>query len=213
MKFDKAKILLTEAQEFAELENNQLWAQRISNEHDRLLEQQELWNKLEKTDAPFSERFKLASFDGILDRIQGKHLEESSELIPEIPVFLLIITENSVPLFSYSFSRELLFEDDIISSFLSAFNTFSGELFSKGLDRAKFGEYFILIESVDSYSFCYIFKGQTYPAKQKLTSFLEEVQNNSTILLTLDKFFKTSQVADLKDLPQIEHLIKDIFIR
>ena len=87
------------------------------------------------------------------------------------------------------------------------------ELFSKGLDRARFGEYIILLESVDSYSVCYLFKGQSYPAKQKLTSLIEELQNNSTIWQTLNRFYKTSQVADLKDLPQIENMINEIFIK
>ena len=213
LNFNKAKMLLTEAQEMTETHNMQLFAQRISNEHDRLLEQQELWDKIEKTDAPFSERIKLASFDGILDRIQGKRSEEIPELIPEAPVFLLIITESGDPLFSYSFSQELSFEDDIISSFISAFNTFSGELFSKGLDRARFGDYIILLESLDSYSVCYLFKGQSFSAKQKLTSFIEEMQNKPTIREALDKYYKTSQVAELKDLPQIEILIKDIFTK
>ena len=116
-------------------------------------------------------------------------------------------------MFSYSFSQELSFEDDIISSFISAFNTFSGELFSKGLDRARFGDYIILLESLDSYSVCYLFKGQSFSAKQKLTSFIEEMQNKPTIREALDKYYKTSQVAELKDLPQIEILIKDIFTK
>jgi tetratricopeptide (TPR) repeat protein len=211
MKFDSAKKLMIEAQQFAESSNNQKYAQLISIEHDNLLEQQELWDNLKKTNAPFSERIKLASFDGVLDRIQGKSLEISLDLKPESPVFLLIITESGVPLFSYSFSQELSFEDDIISSVISAFNTFSGELFSKGLDRARFGDYIILLESLDSYSVCYLFKGQSYPAKQKLKNFMGELQNNSTIWQTLETINKTSQVAELKDLPQIENLIKVIF--
>lgn len=74
------------------------------------------------------------------------------------------------------------------------------------------GENIILIESVDSYSICYLFKGQSYPAKQKLVSLIKEIQNAPTIWQTLYKFFKTSEVADLQDLPQIENLIKEIFI-
>ncbi len=211
MQFDESKKLFTEAQELAESENNQTLAQRISNEHDRLLEQQELWDTLEKSNAPFSERIKLASFDGVLDRIRGKQFEEQLELVPETPVFILIITDSGIPLFSHSFSKELSFEDDIISSFISAFNTFSGELFSKGLDRARFGDYTMLIETVNSYSVCYLFRGQSYPAKQKLTSFIEELQENPAAWQILDKFVKTSQVAELKDLPQIEIMIKEIF--
>ncbi|MHA2125190.1 MAG: tetratricopeptide repeat protein [Promethearchaeota archaeon] len=212
IKFDNAKKLLTEAQQLVETENLNLVAQMISNEHDNLLKQQELWNNLEKTNAPFSERIELAAFDGILDRIQGKPAEEPPELVPESPVFLLIITESGTPLFSYSFSSELSFEDDIVSSFISAFNAFSGELFSKGLDRARFGDYIILIETVESYSLCYLFKGQSYPAKQRLTSFIDRMQDVSSIWQTLNKFYETSQVAELKDLPQIENLIREIFI-
>jgi len=121
-------------------------------------------------------------------------------------------TASGIPLFSYSFSHELAFEDDIISSFISAFNTFSGELFSKGLDRARFGDYIILIETVESYSLCYLFKGQSYPAKQRLVSFIEKMQKVSNIWQILEKFNRVSQIAELSDLPQIENLIKEIFI-
>ncbi|MFW9942156.1 MAG: tetratricopeptide repeat protein [Candidatus Thorarchaeota archaeon] len=211
MKFDSAKKLMIEAQQLAESSNNQFYAQLVSIEHDNLLEQQELWNKLKNTNAPFSERIKLASFDGVMDRIQGKRLEIPLDLKPESPVFLLIITESGDPLFSYSFSRELSFEDDIISSFISAFNTFSGELFSKGLDRARFGDYIILIEKVNSYSVCYLFKGQSYPAKQKLTILIEEMKKKKSFLQTLNKFSKISQVAELKDVPLLESLMTKIF--
>ncbi|MHA1988385.1 MAG: tetratricopeptide repeat protein [Promethearchaeota archaeon] len=210
--FDEAKLLLTQAQIICEIHNVHFLAQVVSDEHDRLLEQQDEWERLNKANAPLSERIRLASFDGILDRIQGKRSEKPPNVKNESPVFLLIITESGSPLFSYSFTQELSFEDDIISGFISAFNSFSGELFSKGLDRARFGDYIILLKSVESFSMCYLFKGQSYTAKQKLTNFVEEVQNNSTIWQTLDKFNMTSQVAELKDIPQIETLIKDIFI-
>ncbi|MFW9880413.1 MAG: tetratricopeptide repeat protein [Candidatus Thorarchaeota archaeon] len=212
MNFDEAKILLNQAQKIAELHKIQILTQIASNEHDRLLKQQDEWERLNNAKAPLKERIKLASFDGILNRIQGRRSEKLPEVDTETPVFLLIITESGIPLFSHSFSRELSFEDDIISSFISAFNTFSGELFSKGLDRARFGDYIILIESVESYSVCYLFKGQTYPAKQKLTNFIEGMQNNSMIWQTLDKFYRMSQVAELKDVPLLESLMSEIFL-
>ncbi|MHA2281396.1 MAG: tetratricopeptide repeat protein [Promethearchaeota archaeon] len=213
MNIDKAKKLLTEAQKLAESSNIGFYAHLISNEHDRLLEYQEKMERSENVRMLTSERMRLASLEGIANITQGEQSEASLETQPETPVFLLIISESGVPLFSYSFSKELSFEDDIISSFISAFNTFSGELFSKGLDRARFGEYIILLESIDSYSVCYLFKGQSYPAKQKLTNFIENIQKTSTIWQTLEKFLKTSQVADLQDLPQIEKLINEIFIK
>ncbi|MFX1346398.1 MAG: tetratricopeptide repeat protein [Promethearchaeota archaeon] len=211
MNFDGAKKLLTEAQQLAESTNNQYFAQIISNEHDRLLEFQDNQERLKNTKKVRSENSKLASFNRIANVTNIERSKEISELIPEIPVFLLIISDSGAPLFSHSFSRELSFEDDIISGFISAFNTFSGELFSKGLDRARFGEYIILIEPVKVYSVCYLFKGQTYPAKQKLTSLIEELQKNSKIWQVLDKFYKTSQVAELKDVPGIQELLNEIF--
>ena len=39
---------------------------------------------------------------------------------------------------------------------------------TKGLDRVKFGDDLMLMESTDSFSFCYLFKGHTYLAKQNL---------------------------------------------
>jgi len=59
---------------------------------------------------------------------------------------------------------------------------------------------------------CYLFKGQTYPAKQKLTNFIEEMQNNSIIWQTLDKFYKTSQVLEINDIPQLKSVVTEVFM-
>jgi tetratricopeptide (TPR) repeat protein len=211
MNFEETKILLAEAQRLAESTYNQYLAQIISNEHDRLLELQDNREQLGDLN-PKPERIKLASFNGIANLTQREPSGGSPELIPEIPVLLLIIAEGGVLIFSYPFADEWKYDTEIFGSFLSAFNSFSDEFFSKGLDRVKFGDDTLLIQSVGSFSVSYLYKGQTYPAKQKLTAFLEEVQNNSTIWQTLKKLYKTSRVAELKDIPQIENLIKDIFI-
>ncbi|MHA1886113.1 MAG: hypothetical protein ACW96S_13740, partial [Promethearchaeota archaeon] len=211
MKFEQAQKLLTQAEEVAESHGLNLLAINISGEHDKLLDQIKNWEHLKETDAPLSERINLASIDGVMDSLQGKKTLDNLELTPESPVFLLIITGAGIPLFSFSFSQELTFQDDIISGFISAFNNFSGELFSKGLDRARFGDYIILMDSIKTYSICYLFKGQTYSAKQNLTHFVQVIQKNSTIWKTLENFHKTSQVLELKDVPQLGVIIKDIF--
>ncbi|MHA1988383.1 MAG: tetratricopeptide repeat protein [Promethearchaeota archaeon] len=113
MNFEESKIILTKALKLAELSDNQYYAQIISNEHDRLLEQQDLWDKLEETNAPFSERIKLASFDGVLDRIRGKRYEEPIEVVNEQPVLLLLIAEGGVLIFSYPFTDEWKHDTEI----------------------------------------------------------------------------------------------------
>lgn len=214
MDISETKHLLAQSQRIAEFHGLNLLASKISNEHDNLLEQLNEWENLQKLNAPMSERMKLASFDGVVDRMQGKHAVELPEIIPEVPVLILIIGKGGFPLFSTHFGVGETFKvtDDIISGFLAAFNSFSTELFSKGLDRAKFGNHMILIQPIKPFSVCYIFKGQTYIAKQKLNKFTEKIQSTKSIWDTLNKYYKANRIIELKDLPPLESLISEIFI-
>lgn len=211
MDVDKVKQLFTQAQNVAELNGLNLLAIKISSEYDKLLEQINVWDNLKERNAPLSERIKLASIDGVIERIQGRRAVDPPKLTREVPVLLLIISEGGNPLFSNSFAEEWTFEDDLISGFLSAFNTFSAELFSKGLDRAKFGEYNILMQPVGTFSVCYLFKGQTYLAKQKLSQFTERIQKTPSIWQILNEFYQTNQMVNIKDAPLLETAITEIF--
>lgn len=212
MKIEEAKKLLTQSQRIAELHGLNLLAMKISSEHDNLLKQVDVWKTLKIKNAPMSERVKLASFDGVVERLSGKRSIEPPELSPEVPVLILIIVEGGIPIFSYPFTKELSFEEDVVGSFLTAFNSFSSELFSKGLDRAKFGDYTILMDSIDSFSICYLFKGQTYSAKQKLSQFTDHIQTNKSIWEPLNRSYHTSETLEIKDNPSIESLISEVFL-
>ncbi len=212
-KIKDAEELLTQAQQIAELHGLNLLSIKISNEHDNLLEQLNFWKNLEKENIPMSERIKLASLDGVIDRMQGKRVVKPLEPSHENPVLLLIIGEGGFPLFSNSFTKEWDFEGDLISGFLSAFDSFSGELFAKRLDRAKFGDYTILMQSANPFSVCYLFKGQTFLAKQKLSKFVNTIKSSDKIWETMNKYYNTNRVVELKDHPSLESLINDIFIK
>lgn len=69
------------------------------------------------------------------------------------------------------------------------------------------------MENAANFSICYLFKGQTYLAKKKLSEFTESIQKDESIMYTLNKYYKTSQVLELKDLPILEGFIKGIFVR
>ncbi len=146
------------------------------------------------------------------DMIQ-KRVVKTLELSDEEPVLLLIISEGGTRLFSNSFSEDWDFEEDLVSNFLTAFNSFSEELFSEGFDRAKLGQYTVLMESVANFFVCYLFKGQTYLASQKLTRFSERIQSTTSIWQTLERFHNTSQVLELKDSSPLKSLISDIFTK
>jgi hypothetical protein len=207
-----ARKLLTEAQNLADKYDLQLLAGEISREHDRLLEELKLWESIKKTQASASERLELASVDKVMERLQGRRALEPLESSGQQPVSLLILAKGGVLLFIHPFTDEWKQDADLFGSFLSAFSTFSDEFFSQGLDRAKFGEETILLQSVGSFSICYLFRGQTYFAKQKLEKFVETIQKDPVIWETLEKFEKSSQVADLKDLPKMEGLINEVFL-
>ncbi len=212
MNFKRAKQLITEAQRIAEFHTIEAFARIFSAYNDRLVEQQEMWEDLEKRNVPISERIDLINLDPTFNLLLQNRLPEPPKLISEQPVLLVIIEEGGVPLFSYSFSDEWNRDDVLFSSFLSAFSSFSDEFFSEGLDRVRFGQHTVLLETISFFSVCYLYKGQTYPAKQKLTQFIEALQNRQSIWQALEKFSKTSQVLENRDIPQLKSLITEIFI-
>jgi uncharacterized protein (DUF2461 family) len=100
---------------------------------------------------------------------------------------------------------------DLFSSFMSAFNTFIDEIFSKSIDRIKVGENTILINPLESFLACYVIKGQSYPALQKLTRFTEAIKENPEIWQALNKSVKTSEMLELNKLPTLKTVIDEIF--
>jgi tetratricopeptide (TPR) repeat protein len=206
-----ARRYLTQAQQIADSHGLQLLAREISHEHDKLLEQLDGLESFKKKKMTMSERLELASMDESIDLLQRKRAINAPELTNEEPMLLLIIAEGGILLFSYPFSEEVKINDELFGGFLSAFTSFSDEILSEGLDRAKFGQYTVLMKNVADYSFCYLFKGQTYLAKKKIHNFTESFQNNSSMMQTLNEHHQTSQVIEVKNFPFLEGYIKEIF--
>ncbi|MCP6719479.1 MAG: tetratricopeptide repeat protein [Patescibacteria group bacterium] len=211
MNMGDARRYLTQAQHIAEEHSLQLLAREISSEHDNLLEQLDKWEEFKESNASISERMALASLDESIELIQKKRAIKVPELIDEEPVLLLILAEGGFLLFSYPFSDEVKVEDELFGGFLSAITTFSDEALSEGLDRAKFGQYTVLMKNITDFSFCYLFKGESYLAQKNLSDFTKNFQKNTSMMQTLSKFNKTSQVIELKDFPFLEGFIKGIF--
>jgi tetratricopeptide (TPR) repeat protein len=208
-----ARRLLTQAQQIAEKQGMNLLAGKISIEHDNLLKELSKWENLKDQDVSLKERMELAHIDEQIDNLFWKRDFSSLEHSEEEPILLLVLSEGGIPIFSHVFSKEWSFEDDLFGGFLSAINSFSGELFSKGLDRAKFGEHTVLMKSVASFSICYLFKGQSYLAQKRINNFIKQFENTTEIWQTFNNFYKTHQTIELKKKPSLKLLITDIFIR
>jgi tetratricopeptide (TPR) repeat protein len=210
MNTEEAKKLMVQAQRIADLHGLNLLAWGISSEHDKLLEQINIWDKLKKEEAPISERIKLASTNGVLERLQGKSAVEPPELVDEEPILLLIMDNSGTTYFNHLFMANWDYSD-LFSSFMSAFNTFMDEIFSKSIDRIKVGENTILVNPVEQFLACYVIKGQSYPALQKLTRFTEAIKKNSEIWQALNKSVKTSEMLELDKPPNLKTVINEIF--
>ena len=183
---------------------------KISMEHDQLLEKLEIWKALKDRNAPISECLKLVSFEGDLNLMRKKKEIEQVEIHPEEPFLLSIISNGGVSLFTHFFSKE--WDDKMMfGAFLTAFNRFSHEFFSKTLDRVKIGENTIIMVPFEDNFLCYVIKGQTYPAQQKLNRFSEGIKNSEEILGAINCFFSTGAILNEENTPDLGRLVSTIF--
>ncbi|MFX1323522.1 MAG: hypothetical protein ACFE8N_01090, partial [Promethearchaeota archaeon] len=200
-----ARQLFTKSERIAENHGLHLLARSISNEHDKLLEQLEILFR-----APVSERLDVLEIDKTLDHMMGKKMMEPPELIDEDPILLVIMDKDGNACFNYNFRKD--FEhSDLFSSFISAFNTFSSEVFSKTIDRIKIGDNFIFMKLVEPFVTCYVSKGQSYPALKKLNKFSDSIKNESEVWEKLIKAIKSSQEINMDKLPSLGTIVDQIF--
>lgn len=207
-----ARRLLTKAQKIAESYGIRRLALKISTEHDELLSQLNMWENFKEPKASLNELLKFTRLNEQMDHMIRKRLINIPELSDEQPVLLLIVSEGGTPFFSQSFIKDQSFEDHLFAGFLSAINSFMDEMFSEGLDRAVFGEHTLLMNSVSPFFMCYIFKGQSYSAQHRIKSFIDKLQRDKDVWDTFKKFYQMNKEIQLKDVPSLEPLIKEIFI-
>jgi len=207
-----ARRYLTQAQKIAESYGIKRLAMKISYAHDELLKQLKMWENLKESKALISERWKLAGLNEQMENMVRKRMIGVPEASEENPVTILIITEGGTQLFSHSFIEEKEFESYLFSGFLTTIDYFMKEMFSEGLDRFIFGNYTLLMKSVAPFFICYIFKGDSYYAHQKINYFIDHIQKEDDIWQNLLKSFQINQSIHLKDIPLLESLITETFI-
>jgi tetratricopeptide (TPR) repeat protein len=212
LNLEKAQRLLTQGQKIAEKYGLDLLAKKISNEHDDLLKQLEMWEKLKKSKAPLAERLELSRLNEQMENMLRKRVIEPEEIKEEESIVILIISTGGTPIFSQSFAEGWAFKDHLFGGFLSAINSFSGEMFSQGLDRAIFGEYTILMNAVSPFIVCYLFKGQSFLAQQRMKQFTHTLQTDKKIWETIKKYYEAHRLIQETDLPSLDLLVNEVFI-
>ncbi|MFX1417427.1 MAG: tetratricopeptide repeat protein [Promethearchaeota archaeon] len=212
LRLNEARKLLTQGQKVAEKYGMTLLARKISHEHDELLKRLDMWENLRESKISMSERIKLSQLNEQMENVVSKRMIKVPELSDEEPILLLIVSEGGTPLFSQSFIEDKSYEDHLFGGFLSAVNTFMDEMFSEELDRATFGEHTLLMRSISPFFLCYIYKGQSYSAQNRINSFINEIQRNKEVWSTFEKYYQMNREIQLKDIPPLDPIIKEVFI-
>jgi len=207
----KARHSLTKAQQIAEKYGLGMLAIKISNEHDKLIQNLEIWDKMKKENVPISERLEKIDINDQISTMLNKKPAETPEASPESPILLLIMANSGIPLYTKIFNKEWKINEELFSGFLSAFNSFSDEIFSEGLDRANFGKYTILMTDMAPFMSCYVFKGQSFLAHQKFLKFNETLHESEQIWKKLTSSNRTGEVIRDDASGGLGELVKTIF--
>jgi len=208
----EARQLLTQGQKTVEKYGLKLLAMKISNEHDELLKRLNEWDTLKDSNAPLTERMDLSHVDKQIDLMVSKKAIDTPKLEPEHPILVTILTEDGKAIFSNPFTADMTVDGTRFGKFLSSFNMLSNQLFLESFDRVKFGQYTVLIKSVDSLSICYMFQGQTFSAQQKLIHFTEALKKEESIRRALINTQKVGGVIKLSDNLPLDELLLECFL-
>ncbi|NHJ05048.1 MAG: tetratricopeptide repeat protein [Candidatus Heimdallarchaeota archaeon] len=214
--FKKSQNLLNNAQKIAEDWGLNRLALRISYDHDRLLEKKDEWDALVKKNASLIERMEISQIEEfLLDAIRG-NIFDPPKINDEEPVLLLLLRKNGLPIYSNSFGTHYTkIDDSLFSGFLTAINHFIQEAFSEAgsIERIKYQDYTIIIQNIEPFLVCYVFKGQSYLAIQKLTNFIEFIKNDDSLFNDLSYLNASSNATSVEFDKMIGDIITEIFIK
>jgi tetratricopeptide (TPR) repeat protein len=178
----KARILMNTAQSIAEDKEFDKLALKISNAHDSLLNQLDLWESMTTELTTIAEKLELTHIETILEEmIKGKGvILETPVKTEEKPILLFISSKTDSILYSEQFETKL--EKKIIDQILPKIMTKSKErLISGSTDRAVFEEYNYLCKRIEDISFYYLFIGKSYEGIKKLDKFSKQILKTKEI--------------------------------
>ena len=212
LNLEGARKLLTQGQEIAEKYGLSLLARKISNEHDNLLKQLDSWENLKETNAPLAERMNLAGLNEQVEKMITKHVSVSEKVKADLPIALIIIQQNGSPTLIKHFTSDKVIDEAYLGEFLASFNKYCSQIFSKTFDRVKLGQYTALINALNGFLVCYLFRGKTYSAQQKIKFFSEALIKDNLIMEVLKDADTNEKAIELSDNPLLEEMITKSFL-
>ncbi|MFQ5980465.1 MAG: tetratricopeptide repeat protein [Candidatus Heimdallarchaeota archaeon] len=208
-----AQQLLNQAQLLAEEKGLPKLAMRISGEYDSLLDQMKKWDDYVDRDASMSERLELARLEDMVVRMIRKRETDIPDRAPEDPMMVMILAGSGLTLYSKAFVEEILADEHLVGGFLTAVGSLGSEIFasSGAIERIMYQDYTLALKPLESLSFVYVFKGQSYSALLKLDQFMQATYDSPIVWGALERTLKTGLTLDEAEEKTMEETIRQIF--
>jgi tetratricopeptide (TPR) repeat protein len=211
LKVEEAQDILTEALEIAEEKGIIKLAIKISNEHDNLLDQLDLWADFTMKLPTIAEKLELSHIEDRLKQIVrrrsalGPEVESESEL----PVMFLMQLQNGVILYSEYFDENL--GERIYDEVLLTIKNTSSLSVNKKQVRVRNKEFTFLIDEVNKIYVSYIFIGKSYKGIRKLNKFIEIANSNKNIKEMIENAIQSNQSLNSEERTSLSSYIEEIF--
>ena len=207
---DEAQQKLDRALKLAREKNLHRMVFKVSKAYDEFLDERDIWESLKIKEAPLKERLEVSRLDKLVDQAIHRKMEEIEE-VPEESIYLFILNDSGLTMYSYDFQEEKVIDDQLVGGFLSAINSFCQEMFStKGyLERVKYQDYTILMEPFGESCICsYVIKGDSYLASKRLIRLIDEI-TESPLYADFEEIKNTGLVKF--DYEEMKSMITEIF--
>ncbi|NHK31726.1 MAG: tetratricopeptide repeat protein [Asgard group archaeon] len=215
LEIKKAQKLLNQSQLIAEEKGLKRLAMKISSDYDYYFEEKEMWEEFTDKKPSISERLSHTSLEETILRMIKKRAVEPPIFIDEEPILLVIVAEVGIPLFSQYFGPETQINDLLIGGFLTAINSFMQEAFATdgSIERIKHQDYTLVLQFKKKLRFCYVFKGPSYGAMNKLSNFIHQLEkptHSKLVQALIDD--KSSQKLSIPHKSSLEKLARQVFL-
>lgn len=179
---NSAKTVLDEAQKIAFEKGLDNLALVVSGEYDILIEQLSKWTELIDSNVSMIERLEMSELEGLVSNMVRKKTD-TTEFLNEIPELFIVLNDQGMKIFSKVFTAESTLDDQVVGDLLTAVNSFIQETFSASgsIERLKHKEHTLLLKPIENYLTCYVFKGQSYSALQKLEKFVDSIKEKQDL--------------------------------
>ena len=214
MNFEKAAIELSNALTIAQTKELTSLAILISLEQDIFIQQKNKWKEVIQDEIPLKNRIEIAHMENLFEFMVDNKFLKSTDIKQEYPILLMVNSEGGMNLFTNLFDKNIKIDSFLVSSFLSAIDSFSKEMFAStgSIETIKHQDYTILIKSIDKLSFSYVYKGHSYHAIQKLEEFIKKIMINKEIVSKFEDLYLNINGLDDSTAKKLDSYSKSIFL-